>query len=95
MHDIGVQSQLLRTFNLQEKIWKTEQKLLHQFFNGFNFALMICGQFPPRNGLKLEFVLFEAERDNDAEGISAPGRAVTFSASKRTNSIFRPLLSGN
>ena len=56
---------------------------------------MVGGQFPPRNDLKLEFVLFEAERDNDAEGISAPGRVVTFSASKRTKSIFRPLLSGN
>ena len=33
---------------------------------------MVCIQFPPRNSLKLEFVLFEAERDNDAEGISAP-----------------------
>ena len=77
------------------EFWKTEKILLYQFFNWFNFAFMVCSQFPPRNGLKLEFVLFEAERDNDAEGISAPGRVVTFSASKRTNSIFRPLLSGN
>ena len=53
---------------------------------------MVCSQFPPRNGLKLEFVFFEAERDNDAVGISAPRRVVTFSASKRTNSNFKPFL---
>ena len=77
------------------EFWKTEKILLYQFFNWFNFAFMVCSQFPPRNGLKLEFVLFEAERDNNAEGTSNLRRVMTFSALKRTKSIFRPLLSGN
>ena len=54
------------------EFWKTEQILLYQFFNWFNFAFMVCSQFPTRNGLKLEFVLFKAEPDNDTGGISNP-----------------------
>ena len=79
----------------EREFWKTEKILLYQFFYWFNFAFMVCGQFSPRNSLKLKFVLFEAERDIDAGGILNPWQVVTFSVSRRTNSIFRPRLSGN
>ena len=52
------------------RILENGKKFVISVFNWFNFALMACSQFPSRNVLKLEFVLFEAERDNDAEGIS-------------------------
>ena len=61
-----------RVSGLRVRILEKGKNLPHQSFNWFNSAFIVCGQFPPRNGLKLEFVLFEAERDNDAGGILNP-----------------------
>ena len=58
-------------------------------FYWFNFAFMVFGQFSPRSGFKLEFVLCKAEPDQDAGGI------LTFSAFKRANSNFKHLLGEN
>ena len=55
----------------------------------FNFAFMVCGQFPPTNGLKLEIVLFEPEWDNDFEGISKPCTQQNFV----TERVFKSLIS--
>ena len=44
---------------------------------------MVCGQFPPKNGLKLEIVLFESEWDNDAGGISNPLASSDFLSFKK------------
>ena len=65
------------------------------FFNWFNFALMVCGQFPLRSGLKIDFVLFEAEKVTTRQGFEIPPALLSRSASKRTNSNFKPFLGGN
>ena len=46
-----------------ENIYK---KKLYQFFNWTNFVFMVCGQFPPRSGLKLEFVLLRLRKSQSA-----------------------------
>ena len=77
------------------EFWKTEQILLYQFFDWFNFAFMICCLFPLRSGLKIEFVLFEAEKVTTRPGAEIPSASLSRSASKRTNSNFKPFLGGN
>ena len=50
---------------------------------------MVYGQFPPINGLKVEFVPFEAKRDNDAGGISLePLTSRDFLSFKKGQSLF-------
>ena len=73
------------------EFWKTEKILLYWF----NFAFIVCSQFPPRNGLKLEFVLFEAEKVTTRPGAEIPSASLSRSASKMTNSNFKPFLGGN
>ena len=58
----GVKIEVEKGWVVKEwEFWKTEKILLYQFFNWFNFAFMVCGWFPLRSGLKIEFVLLETE----------------------------------
>ena len=71
------------------------KKLLYQFLNWFNFASMVCGWFPLRSGLKIEFVPFEAEKVMTCWGFEIPPVSLPRSASKKTISNFKPFLGGN
>ena len=77
------------------EFWKTEKILLYQFFNWFNFAFMVCGWFPLRSGLKIEFVLFKTEKVTTHQDFEIPSASLSPSASKRTKSNFKPFLGGN
>jgi len=77
------------------KFWKTEEVLLYQFFNWFNFAFMVFGWFPLGSGLKVEFVLFEAEKVTARQRFKIPAASLSPSASKGTNFNFEPFLGGN
>ena len=70
------------------KFRKKEEILLYQFFNWFNFAFMVCAWFAPRSGLKVEFVLFEAEKVTARRGSEILPASLSRSASKSTNSNF-------